>query len=406
MGGGRHSTARRTLLLAVITPLVVSALPARTQSQPPEPLWTDPAPTIMATPSEGMPSAPPLAPIVPPQTPPPAGEPLPPPPTDLTLPPSEPAPTEHAHRDTTGGPMGMGGMMGGAMGGGGAPNSYRGFWMPDTSVAGQNTRWGLVGQDLSFMVPVWMSPPDMLALNFRVGQRHIETGAIQPDTQEPYPHDLWNLSAGMFYMRKLDNGWSAGGMLNVGSASDQPFHSIREVNVTTAAFLRMPSGERNAWSFALIYAPMSEIAFPIPGVAYLYNPSDDFRANIGIPLSVFYRPVENWTIDCSYMPIRNIHAKLAYRLAEGYNLFGRYDWNNEGYYLVDRTNWNDRFFIFDQRLSAGLEYKLTKSFGGEFVAGYLFDRSTFEGQMMGSREYNVVGLGAGPYLSATAGLRF
>ena len=52
------------------------------------------------------------------------------------------------------GPPGMG------LPGGGGPFRYSAIWFPSTSVQGQNAKWGLVGQDLSVMCPVWMDGPN------------------------------------------------------------------------------------------------------------------------------------------------------------------------------------------------------------------------------------------------------
>jgi hypothetical protein len=74
--------------------------------------------------------------------------------------------------------------------------------------------------------------------------------------------------------------------VNVGSASDHPFATIHEMDVGANAMLRVPEGQNNAWLFSLNYSPTSELAFPVPGVAFSYNPSPEFHANIGLPLQV------------------------------------------------------------------------------------------------------------------------
>ena len=242
--------------------------------------------------------------------------------------------------------MGMPGMDGP---GGGGPFRYSAIWFPSASVQGQDAKWGLVGQDLSVMCPVWMDGPNGVMIMGGVSNRLIQTDAVLSTTGQPYPSELWNAHLGLMYHRQLDNGWMAGGGINLGSASDRPFGALRDMNIGMNAMLRVPQGEHNAWMFSLMYSPMSEIPFPIPGVAFNWNPSEQFHANIGIPFQVTYRPTDDWTFEAMYMPIHTIHAKATYRFSEQIRAFASYDWANEVYALADRVDDNERFFMYDQR---------------------------------------------------------
>ena len=103
--------------------------------------------------------------------------------------------------------------------------------------------------------------------------------------------------------------------MSVGSASDHPFATIHELDIGMNAMLRIPEGDHNAWVFTLMYSPMSELNFPIPGVAFSFNPSPDFHANIGLPFSVMWRPTDDWQFQASYMLIRTVHLKAQFRIA-------------------------------------------------------------------------------------------
>ena len=118
---------------------------------------------------------------------------------------------------------------------------------------------GAVGNDVFQDGP---RPSGGWMLSAGVQNRSIETQAVLPDTHQPYPDELWNVNMGLTYFRRLDNDWSWGGGVNFGSASDRPFASIDEMFVGMNAFLRIPSGEHNAWMFSLMYAPMGELRFP------------------------------------------------------------------------------------------------------------------------------------------------
>ena len=38
--------------------------------------------------------------------------------------------------------------------------------------------------------------------------------------------------------------------------------------------------------------------------------------------------------------------------------YGAFDWQNESYFLADRTNDSDRFYCFEKRLTAGMQFDL------------------------------------------------
>lgn len=297
-----------------------------------------------------------------------------------------------------------------------SPLNYRATWFPAVPVSGQNANFTMVDQNLSGMVPLRMTPASADSplgrpaggwiLTANVRNRSIETDALLPDTGQPYPDELWNINMGLFYFAKLDNGWSWGGGVNFGSASDRPFASIDEMFVGMMAFLRVPSGEHNAWQFSLMYAPTSELRFPIPGVAYSYAPSDDFHMNIGLPFSIMYRPLERLTLEASYMPIHTIHAKAKYKIVDWLSAFAAYDWANDSYALADRVDVNQRFFMYDQRLSAGLESKWGEHWFAELAAGLVFDRYSFEGKQWDTTQFNRVSMGNGPFVALQGGFKF
>ena len=296
------------------------------------------------------------------------------------------------------------------------PLNYRATWFPAVPVSGQNASFAMLDQNLSVMAPLRMPRPQENSplarpaggwmLTAAVRNRSIATEALLPDTGQPYPDELWNINLGLMYFRKLDNDWSWGGGVTLGSASDRPFASINEMNVGMMAFLRIPSGEHNAWAFSLMYAPMGELRFPIPGVAYSYQSSDDFHLNIGLPFSIMYHPLERLTLEASYMPIHTIHAKAKYKITDWLSAFAAYDWANDSYSLADRVEFNQRFFMYDQRLAAGLESKMGEHGFIELASGLVFDRYSFEGQQWDTTQFNRVSFGSGPFVTLQVGLKF
>jgi len=283
---------------------------------------------------------------------------------------------------------------------------YRETWFPEVAVKGQPTNLSEERQDFSARFPLWQDPANEWSGTVRVRSELFQTGAILPITGQAFPPDLWDVTFGTNFRHLFDNGWIAGGGLNVGSPSDKPFHSYDEMTVGLNAFLRIPQGEHNAWLFTLAYAANSELPFPVPGVAFLWQPSDCLRINVGLPFAVLYRPTEDLTFEFSYMLIRSVHARATYRLRERLRIYGGYDWSNEGYFLADRADIQDRFFAYDQRLSAGVQYLVGRQALFDLGAGYIFDRFYFEGRQYSTNNLNRVDLDSGAFLSFRFEYRF
>jgi hypothetical protein len=283
---------------------------------------------------------------------------------------------------------------------------YRVTWFPDEEVKGQGTNLGFVRQDFSFTFPIWQCLTDEWSGSIHVRNELFHTGAIFPDTGQPFPDELWAIRFAATYRHLFDNGWIAGGTVSVGSASDKPFDTINEMTAGINAFLRVPQGEHNAWLFSLSYSSNSEIPIPIPGVAFLWQPSDQFRMNIGLPFQVMYRPIDDLTFDLSYMLLTSVHARVTYRVMPAVRVYAGYDYNNESYLPADRINENDRLFYYDQHLTTGVQFAVCRCATLDFSGGYTFDRFYFEGHSFSDRSRNRIDVGSGAFLSADFRVRW
>ncbi len=278
---------------------------------------------------------------------------------------------------------------------------YAVAWFPSEPVSGQNTNLGYVRQDLALSFPCWQDGKvDEWSALINVRNELFDTHAILPDTHQPFPPDLWSIRLGTTYRHLFDNGWIAGGTVSVGSASDRPFNSFDEVIAGINAFLRVPSGEHNAWLFSLAYSSNAQLPFPIPMVAYVWQPSDRFRANLGLPFQLFWRPTDDLTFDLSYMLLTTVHARAAYRLCRPVRVYVAYASESEAYLLADRPDVNDRFFNVDQRLAGGVQYWFNPRTSLDLSGGYVFGRYFFEGHSIAQdTHFNRIDVGDGPYLA-------
>jgi hypothetical protein len=283
---------------------------------------------------------------------------------------------------------------------------YRATWFPDTGVAGQNTNLGLVRQEIGTTCPLWKDECDMVGLTTNVRSLLFHTLAVLPQTQTPFPQELWDIRFGLNYKHTFDNGWSAGATINFGSASDKPFHSVDELTAGIMGFLRIPVGEHNAWLFSLMYSPTGEVSFPIPGVAFYWQPSDTFNATIGVPFKLEWKPVDGMLLEASYMPLTTVRVQGRYRVWGGVSVYAGYENNNEAYFLADRADTNDRFFVFDQRVTAGVKMEFGPHAVLDLSSGYSFDRHFFEAHSINDAGSNRVDVGDTPFLSLMFQIRY
>jgi hypothetical protein len=288
-------------------------------------------------------------------------------------------------------------------------SEYRVTYFPDQPVEGQNAELGLVQQDFTLSVPLLQSVTDEWAASARLRNQEFATGAVLPDTGEPFPDELWNVRFGTSYRHRFNSGWIGALNVNVGSPSDKPFASGDELDVSATAVLRIPVRERDAWIFFLNYGSNREFLphVPIPGLGYSYNPSDQLTAVIttGI-LSLEYRPLEKLTLTALYVAVRTVDVRLTYQVFRPVRLWVGFDWTNERYLLADRADADDRLFYYEKRVRAGAIIGLARQLFVDIAVGYSFDRFYFEGEDFDERDRNRIDVEDGPFGAVRVGLRF
>jgi hypothetical protein len=273
-----------------------------------------------------------------------------------------------------------------------------------TSQVGRNL--GFVSQSLSASVPIYVDGGDFVTARAGVHNQLIQTDATLPGSTTPFPSEFWNVSLGLTGAHRFDNGWTAGLSVSGGSASNRPFESGKDLNANVAAFLRVPSGEANAWTFSLAYSPLGQIAFPIPGVAYFWHPSDTFSANIGLPFQLHWRPTRDLTFDLSYVLLTTVHARASYRLTNALRLYTSFNWINQGFHLDADGNSTNRFFYYEKNLTGGIRWALTPHALFDLSGGYAFDRYYSQGRAIGGGSGDRLDVSSGPFLSGQFGLRW
>ncbi|HEX2502071.1 MAG TPA: hypothetical protein VHO73_11485 [Methylomirabilota bacterium] len=288
-------------------------------------------------------------------------------------------------------------------------SDYRITWFPDQPVAGQSAELGLLQQDFTLSAPLRQSPSDEWSASVRLRNQEFATGAVLPDTGEPFPDELWNIRFGLGYRHRFESNWIAALQVAVGSPSDEPFASLDEMDISATAVLRVPARDRDAWIFFLNYASNREFLphIPIPGFGYSYEPSDQFSAIVttGI-VSLQYRPVETLTFSASYIAVRTVDVRLTYQVFRPVRVWVGFDWTNERYLLANRADPDDRLFYYEKRIRAGAIIGLARQLFVDLTVGYSFDRFYFEGESYSDRDQNRVDVGDGPFAAIRVGTRF
>jgi hypothetical protein len=288
-------------------------------------------------------------------------------------------------------------------------SDYRITWFPDQPVAGQPAELGLFQQDFSLSVPLRQSATDEWYASLRIRNQEFATGAVFPDTGEPFPDELWNIRIGTGYRHRFESGWIGALDVTVGSPSDKPFASLDEMDINATVVLRVPARDRDAWLFFLNYGSNREFlpGIPIPGFGYSYRPSDQFSAVVttGV-LSLEYRPIETLTLTASYVAVRTVDIRLTYQVFRPVRLWIGFDWTNERYLLAGRANPDDRLFYYEKRIRVGAIIGLARQLFIDADVGYSFDRFYFEGEGYSDRDRNRIDVGDGPFVQVRVGARF
>jgi hypothetical protein len=180
-------------------------------------------------------------------------------------------------------------------------------------------------------------------------------------------------------MHQFSGGSSSVLMFDIESASDQPFHSFREIDLTLGGFYQKPAAnQRDSWTFGAIYSPLGWPGFPIPLLSYNWVPSTTFRMSIGLPFLVNWQPTEKLSLDASLNP-GGADALATYRWSDRLRAYGGYQQVQEQYFLMGRAKKDDAFFAIEQRFIFGVRRNVFKG-ALDLHAGYAFDRHFGEGE--------------------------
>jgi hypothetical protein len=222
--------------------------------------------------------------------------------------------------------------------------------------------------------PLLIEPEGIWLATSRVEQINIQSEGVLPVSGIAMPGELWDIRFGTMRFKTLANGWRVGGFLNFGSAGDRPFEEARDLTLSTLGMVTVPYRNRDAWNFSLFYSPTSQLAVPLPGIAYVWRPSPRLEAEIGLPASLTYRPTDSFSLQARYTPVTDFQVEARQWLDESWSVYGRFEISSDTFWLSERIDNNLRFFRFEQRLRTGVTKQLPWGFRADAGIAYIFNR--------------------------------
>lgn len=273
----------------------------------------------------------------------------------------------------------------------------------------QDSGLGMVDYELQLLVPLRQSKISELAMTVGAGALDIASRAQLSNSVEPLPDHFWNIRFGGSYRQYLDEERMFGVVGHIGSPSDRPFDSIEEVEVELTGMLRIKAEDYNAWIMLLNFSNNRDFLpyVPIPGAGYFYQPSREFHALLGAPVTFFsWQFQEKWKFFASYIFPRKLHAELSYAAMEKAKLYGRFDWRSRRWFRAKRDDDSGRLNYYEKLARGGVQFDLTKTFTIDVHAGYAFDRFFYEGDDYDDRSFNRISVSDGPFAGIEAAVRF
>ncbi|MDP3980528.1 MAG: hypothetical protein Q8Q33_03835 [Chlamydiota bacterium] len=287
--------------------------------------------------------------------------------------------------------------------------AYRATLYSEENVLGQDTSLGSSEHEFFLTVPVYYRSADAAVSTINFNYRNTDTKAVFPATGQLFPQDLYLLDLGLVYRHQFENDWTGGTYITFGSASNELFASADEMAYSGTVFLKVPHREKHAWLFVLNISNNREFLrdIPIPGIGYLYNPSPNLHAVIGMPYEALsYRPFEKLSLQFIYLPVRTVFSECEYTLFKQWKIYSGFRWYNDRHMLADRPVEDERLYFYEKRVYGGLRYKINDTFSADLSGGYAFDRMYFIGETYKDRNENRIDIADGPFISIKCILSF
>lgn len=264
------------------------------------------------------------------------------------------------------------------------------------------------------IIPLWSNGKTELLGEFDFTGIDVDTDVRLPRwDNDPFPDQLIDVGLGLTLRHFCENGWMVGANIRLGSASDKPFESDDEFTGSLTAFLRIPSGEHNAWMFYVdvrnSHANGGFNYIPKPGIGYQFALSNSNWAVVGMPISaVHWEPFDGmFKFDAMYMVPRTVNAKLAYVTPiDGLDLYTSFKTDSKVFWRHDRKDSEDALVMKDNRAALGINWAITENISLDASGGYAWNRRIYEAEKYSQRDKNRVDIDDGAFGALSLELAF
>ncbi|HRK01921.1 MAG TPA: hypothetical protein PLH57_04595, partial [Oligoflexia bacterium] len=220
--------------------------------------------------------------------------------------------------------------------------------------------------------------------------------------------DLYDFQIGATYMRQTarQHVWSI--QSTYGSASNKPFKDSSVTTVSGLASYRFPTSSASTWSFFLQYSNNRPIlnGWPLPGFAYTYVPSKDFRATFGVPFaSLYWKYADHWSVNLFTLAPWVARLQNNYIIGGPIQVFAGGELSQATFLLHGRADKKERFYYDEKKAFIGFQSPLSAALMGELEAGISDDRRFFSSKKYRPNPSPRTDLGASGYGKLTLSAR-
>jgi hypothetical protein len=218
---------------------------------------------------------------------------------------------------------------------------------------------------------------------------HLGAEADEIRTNERFPAgrdvptSLYDLNAGISYLRIRDNNHTVAGTFTVGSASNRPFGAFRDTSLQANLMYKVPMEGENAWIFLLNFSNNRGFAeyLPLPGAAYYFKATDSLRLALGVPFFlVFWSPFDKGIFSLSYFPLYRGQARFSYFFFGPAQAYVQAKYESRSHFLFGRKDIRERIFQEEANVTAGVSMPLERHLLVDLAAGYAFERKVYVGR--------------------------
>ena len=283
------------------------------------------------------------------------------------------------------------------------------MWYPKQNTDQSGTSLSMERYDVQGAVPVYNTGVDTWLLTADFDTTTIRTNAVIPTTSQKLPSHLYDISLGGNYYHAFESGKMAGLVFDVGSISDKPFESGRDIMASGTGFLIIPRNESSSWFLGIHASTNSQVLYgiPIPGGGIFYHPSDDFQAIAGFPFTlVNWKFAPDWQLQYVYAFVTTMHARTVYQPTPDWQMYGGFSWTNDNWDRAGRMVADDHLFYYEKKLSLGFLWWFRPHVGLEVAGGWAFDRYFTELNGFQIRGDKTIDIESGPFLSSEIDIRF